>query len=43
MAAVKRSSAYRRNIFSDHEAKLTHFHRVVDDMIQGGTGLGLTP
>jgi phenylpropionate dioxygenase-like ring-hydroxylating dioxygenase large terminal subunit len=43
MAAVKRSSAYRRNIFSDHESKITHFHRVMEDMINGGTGLGLTP
>jgi len=40
LAAVKRSSAYTRNIFSDHEAKLTHFHRVIDEMINGGTGLG---
>lgn len=43
MAAVKRSSAYTRNIYSDHESKITHFHRVMDDMIQGGSGLGLEP
>jgi len=43
MAAVKNSSAYRQNIFNDHEAKITHFHRVVDDMLHGGSGLGLYP
>jgi phenylpropionate dioxygenase-like ring-hydroxylating dioxygenase large terminal subunit len=43
VAAVKRSSAYRRNIFNDHECKITHFHRVCEDMLQGGTGLGLEP
>jgi phenylpropionate dioxygenase-like ring-hydroxylating dioxygenase large terminal subunit len=41
MAAVKNSTAYRQNILNDHECKITHFHRVCDDMIAGGTGLGL--
>jgi choline monooxygenase len=43
LAAVKHSSAYRQNIYSDHESKITHFHRVCDDMLQGGSGLGLAP
>ncbi len=43
MAAVKNSTYYTQNIYSDHECKITHFHRVCDDMLQGGSGLGLEP
>lgn len=43
VAAVARSSAYRRSILSDRECLITHFHRVVDDMLSGGEGLGLEP
>jgi choline monooxygenase len=43
VAATARSSAYRRNVLSDRECLITHFHRVCDDMLAGGTGLGLEP
>lgn len=43
VAAVKRSSAYRQNILSDRECLITHFHRVCDDLLAGGDGLGLEP
>jgi phenylpropionate dioxygenase-like ring-hydroxylating dioxygenase large terminal subunit len=43
VAAVTGSSAYRQNILSDRECIITHFHRVCDDMLAGGTGLGLEP
>lgn len=43
VAAVARSSAYRRNILSERECLITHFHRVCADMIAGGDGLGLVP
>jgi choline monooxygenase len=33
VGATKRSSAYRRNIFNDHECKITHFHQVVQQML----------
>jgi hypothetical protein len=28
---------------NDHECKITQFHRVVEDMLQGGSGLGCVP
>ncbi|MDQ0940766.1 aromatic ring-hydroxylating dioxygenase subunit alpha [Streptomyces sp. V1I1] len=43
VAATAQSSAYRQNIFSDRECILTHFHRVCDDILAGGDGLGLEP
>ncbi|MFI0424911.1 aromatic ring-hydroxylating dioxygenase subunit alpha [Spongiactinospora sp. 9N601] len=43
VAAVARSSGYRQNVFSERECLLTHFHRVCDDMLAGGDGLGLEP
>lgn len=43
VAAVARSSAYRQNILSERECIITHFHRVCDDMLAGGDGLGLDP
>ncbi|MBB5627514.1 aromatic ring-hydroxylating oxygenase subunit alpha [Sphaerisporangium krabiense] len=43
VAAVARSSAYRQNIFNERECLLTHFHRVCEDMLAGGDGLGLEP
>ncbi|MEV5576843.1 SRPBCC family protein [Spirillospora sp. NPDC052269] len=43
VAAVKRSTAYTQNILSDRECIITHFHRVMDDMLEGGDGLGLEP
>jgi choline monooxygenase len=43
LAAVKNSSAYKQNILNDHECKITQFHRVVEDMLQGGSGLGCVP
>ncbi|MEY9840325.1 aromatic ring-hydroxylating dioxygenase subunit alpha [Streptacidiphilus sp. EB103A] len=43
VAAVKHSSAYRQNIHNDRECVITHFHRVCDDMLAGGSGLGLEP
>ncbi|HET6500616.1 MAG TPA: aromatic ring-hydroxylating dioxygenase subunit alpha [Amycolatopsis sp.] len=43
VAAVKRSSAYRQNILSQRECIITHFHRVCQDMLAGGDGLGLEP
>jgi phenylpropionate dioxygenase-like ring-hydroxylating dioxygenase large terminal subunit len=33
VSAVRRSSAYTRNVFNDHECKITHFHRVVQQML----------
>ena len=32
-AAARRSTAYTRNIFNDRECKITHFHQVVQDML----------
>ena len=32
-AAARRSTAYTRNIFNNRECKITHFHRVVQDML----------
>lgn len=43
VAAVKHSSAYRQNILNDRECIVTHFHRVCEDMLDGGDGLGLEP
>lgn len=43
VAAVAHSSAYRQNILSERECLITHFHRVCDDMLAGGDGLGLEP
>ncbi|WP_182877343.1 aromatic ring-hydroxylating oxygenase subunit alpha [Microbispora sp. H10670] len=43
VAAVAWSSAYRQNIFNERECLITHFHRVCDDMLAGGDGLGLEP
>jgi phenylpropionate dioxygenase-like ring-hydroxylating dioxygenase large terminal subunit len=43
VAAVARSSAYRRSVLSERECLITHFHRVCEDMIAGGDGLGLEP
>jgi phenylpropionate dioxygenase-like ring-hydroxylating dioxygenase large terminal subunit len=43
VAAVRTSSAYSRNILSDRECVITHFHRVMDDMLADGDGLGLEP
>ncbi len=34
LAATKRSSGYTRNIFSERECKLTHYHEVMDEMIR---------
>ena len=33
VGAVRASSAYTRNIFNDHECKITHFHEVVQQML----------
>lgn len=33
VSASRRSSAYARNIFNDHECKITHFHQVVQQML----------
>jgi len=35
VSAARRSSAYTRNIFNDHECKITHFHQVVQQMLDG--------
>jgi phenylpropionate dioxygenase-like ring-hydroxylating dioxygenase large terminal subunit len=43
LTATARSSAYRRSVLSERECLITHFHRVCDDMLAGGTGLGLEP
>jgi phenylpropionate dioxygenase-like ring-hydroxylating dioxygenase large terminal subunit len=43
VAAVAQSSANRRSVLSDRECLITHFHRVCDDMLTGGDGLGLAP
>ncbi|GAA4900279.1 aromatic ring-hydroxylating dioxygenase subunit alpha [Streptomyces coeruleoprunus] len=43
VAATTQSSAYHTNILSERECVITHFHRVVDDMLAGGDGLGLEP
>jgi choline monooxygenase len=43
VAAVARSSAYRRSLLSERECLITHFHRVCEDMLAGGDGLGLEP
>ncbi|MFG2050669.1 aromatic ring-hydroxylating dioxygenase subunit alpha [Micromonospora sp. NPDC048935] len=43
VTATRQSSAYRRNVLNDRECLITHFHRVCDDMLAGGTGLGLEP
>jgi phenylpropionate dioxygenase-like ring-hydroxylating dioxygenase large terminal subunit len=32
-AAARRSTAYTRNVFNNRECKITHFHRVVQDML----------
>ena len=32
-AAARRSSAYTRNVFNDRECKITHFHEVVQKML----------
>jgi hypothetical protein len=32
-AAARRSTAYTRNAFNNRECKITHFHRVVQDML----------
>jgi len=33
VGATKHSSAYHRNIFNDHECKITHFHATVQKML----------
>ncbi|MGY1616095.1 aromatic ring-hydroxylating dioxygenase subunit alpha [Geodermatophilus sp. SYSU D00691] len=33
VAATRTSSAYARNVFNDHECKITHFHQVVQQML----------
>jgi len=32
-AAARRSTAYTRNVFNNRECKITHFHAVVQDML----------
>jgi hypothetical protein len=32
-AAASKSTAYTRNIFNNRECKITHFHQVVQDML----------
>lgn len=43
VAAVARSSAYRQSVLSERECLITHFHRVCEDLLAGGDGLGLEP
>jgi phenylpropionate dioxygenase-like ring-hydroxylating dioxygenase large terminal subunit len=43
LAAAARSSANRRQILSERECLITHFHRVCDDIIAGGDGLSVAP
>lgn len=33
VGATRNSSAYKRNLFNDHECKITHFHEVVQQML----------
>ena len=33
VSAARRSSAYTKNRFNDHECKITHFHAVVQQML----------
>lgn len=33
VSATRRSSAYTRNLFNDHECKITHFHATVQQML----------
>ena len=39
-AAASRSTAYTRNIFNNRECKITHFHQVVQDMLDAETETG---
>ncbi|MFE9664351.1 SRPBCC family protein [Streptomyces sp. NPDC005955] len=41
--ATTHSSVYQQNILSERECIITHFHRVCNDMLAGGNGLGLEP
>ncbi|MDH4170668.1 MAG: aromatic ring-hydroxylating dioxygenase subunit alpha [Acidimicrobiia bacterium] len=39
LAATRDSMGYRRNVFSEREAKLTHYHRVMEHCLAGGEAM----